>query len=667
MKKRELLTMKDYTVTDKMIKVVREDREQRYFLFFHAAVENNILKISVFPKKWILAEKKNPQFEIYISRKDNDFISYEVEACKWRTAKIDMLNFIGNTYSVRGKENYECGNSRKIVNEYLGTGNLGIKNAVLEFQYGVRKENLKKKYRSELEQIDSVMNEVPDLPKDFNKWVERNCFTEYLMYKKKGMHYEVFCTHCNQWVKVKDKPVHNMESQCPNCNTPAVYKSWNKQKGLDEVISVGIIQRLRDDTAYVLRRFNFSIERRLKYGWDTCQTYRHECVRTTLDKNFRQDECFEFGEYRYTGVRRWCYEVRGAFGYRERLYGRVRMYTPNMKKVLSKESFAKCDLKKMFYGGERKAVGPLVILQVLNRYPYLEYLQKSSLHRLVEEILCRDERPGLFENDASKIHQVLKLNKQNFKRMQEVDGDCNVLEVLQWVQCHNEKISNDNLLLIRDKGIRLGYLQVDRTSLTVERAVNLLKSQAEKMKVELEDAWTTYRDYLDMAERRGMDITDEIVCKNNRMVEYHDRYLEEENGKKNADRDAEVDEKYKEIEMDYKQNTMHFSFETEDYIIKAPEKASDITKEGRFQHHCVGASDGYLAKMVKGTTYILFLRKKCMEDRPYYTLEVKHDGEILQKRSMYNRQPNIEKINEVLTMWQKEIEKRCMEEQKAAV
>jgi len=343
------------------------------------------------------------------------------------------------------------------------------------------------------------------------------------------------------------------------------------------------------------------------------------------------------------------------------------MYTSNLKRILQREKFAKCNLKEMFLGGQRKSIDPIVRLQVLKHYPYLEYLQKSGLNRLVEEILRRNERPGLFNEYASKIHDALKLNKQNIQRLRKVDGNSDVLEVLQWTQYHDEKISDESLFFIRDSGARLDYLQVKRTNLTVERAVNLIRSQAAKMEMTEKDTWNAYKDYLDMAERRGMDITDEIVCKNNRMMEYHDRYLDEENRKNNQKRDAEVDMRFFKIAEDYEKNKRHFSFETDDYFIKVPTKASDITNEGRFQHHCVGASDTYLKKMTDGTSFILFLRKKAMPDRPYYTLEVKYDGKILQNRSMYNRQPNIEKINEVLSMWTKEVEKRCLKEQRAAI
>lgn len=100
-----------------------------------------------------------------------------------------------------------------------------------------------------------------------------------------------------------------------------------------------------------------------------------------------------------------------------------------------------------------------------------------------------------------------------------------------------------------------------------------------------------------MAEERGMDLTDEIVCRNNRMYEFHNKYLEERNRKKEEMRDREVDRKFPKIAADYEKNKGHFEYGTGELEILVPKKASEITREGRIQHHCVGASDRYMESM----------------------------------------------------------------------
>ena len=148
------------------------------------------------------------------------------------------------------------------------------------------------------------------------------------------------------------------------------------------------------------------------------------------------------------------------------------------------------------------------------------------------------------------------------------------------------------------------------------------------------------------------------------MMEFHNRYLEEKNRSDKEKRDRSVNNKFPQIRNDYRRNLEHFEFETNEFIIMVPQRASDITKEGRLQHHCVGATDSYMTKMNERETFILFLRHKQNKNIPYYTLEVKWDGTICQFYAAYDRKPDEEHIISVLDEWKKEIHKRCLELEK---
>jgi hypothetical protein len=161
-----------------------------------------------------------------------------------------------------------------------------------------------------------------------------------------------------------------------------------------------------------------------------------------------------------------------------------------------------------------------------------------------------------------------------------------------------------------------------------------------------------------MAEARGMDITDEIVCRQPNMMEYHNRYLEEKNREKNQKRDMEVNKKYPDIRKNAKKYEERFAFQTDELEIVVPQRASDITREGRLQHHCVGASDIYMINMNTERYFILFLRRSSERDIPYYTLEVTWDGDIKQFYAAYDRQPDKEKIEKVLKKFTETVQKR---------
>ena len=49
---------------------------------------------------------------------------------------------------------------------------------------------------------------------------------------------------------------------------------------------------------------------------------------------------------------------------------------------------------------------------------------------------------------------------------------------------------------------------------------------------------------------------------------------------------------------------------------------------------------------------------------PYYTLEVKWDGSVIQWYAAYDRKPDEEKIQRVLNLWKKKVKKRILDTQK---
>jgi len=69
------------------------------------------------------------------------------------------------------------------------------------------------------------------------------------------------------------------------------------------------------------------------------------------------------------------------------------------------------------------------------------------------------------------------------------------------------------------------------------------------------------------------------------------------------------------------------------YCIRVPKNSKDICKEGTALNHCVGS---YVDKILRGETYIFFLREKKTPDDSLVTLELK-DGALTQAKGSYNR------------------------------
>ncbi|MDE5564286.1 MAG: PcfJ domain-containing protein, partial [Oscillospiraceae bacterium] len=70
--------------------------------------------------------------------------------------------------------------------------------------------------------------------------------------------------------------------------------------------------------------------------------------------------------------------------------------------------------------------------------------------------------------------------------------------------------------------------------------------------------------------------------------------------------------------------------------ICVPASAVAIVDEGKALHHCVG---GYASRHAEGKLHILFIRKDSDPDKPYFTMELSTNGNVIQVRGLKNCDP----------------------------
>ena len=256
------------------------------------------------------------------------------------------------------------------------------------------------------------------------------------------------------------------------------------------------------------------------------------------------------------------------------------------------------------------------------------------------------------------VNEMIDVSKGRYRLLRKLNGDGGLIYAAQQYSGEDpyftdKEIKDLSKISGSDRKARLAKIAVEK-HLPIAHLITLLKdSPKEEMQ--------TYRDYLDMAARRGSDIHDEVIYRNKRWREFHDQYVEEINRERTQKRLREVNRRFRQIKAEAEQNREHFGWECEDYIMLVPGKASEIVQEGQRQHHCVGASNTYMDKMNTRQTFILFLRKKDKKDTPYYTIEAKYDGDILQAYSAYDKKPDWKEVDKVLKKWKTEMKKRVKE------
>lgn len=674
MKRKELSALPELTVTPAIRDAERADvpkvrdggyggkiKATEYVRFYRAAVHGDVLQVAIFTHRSVHMSNR-PLYTVFIDKNKDEHETLTQDG-KWRKCKIGYLEVDDREWGCAQKE-WDTTRERRLVNNYFNTGtNKSIYAAVNDWQVDRETRLLRQRWRSELDEIDATMSEVPELPKDLNTWIRKHAFDENMFYMKNKKRIIGYCTSCNHYVDLKEAE-HGEEGKCPRCHKKVTFRSWRKQKYVvSEKQYAGVLQKLNDDTGYILRGFTCRITWTLENEWKNPEVDVFEEYRTRLGKRFTEEEQFEWCEYKNTGVIRWCHpKCHGYYGAVER-FGRAHMYTGNLKKELKGKAFQNVNVAKLFdYGRSYKE--PSYVLRVCNRYPCLEYIQKAGLNKLADEIISSKEYSQCFDCSKKKLNEVLKLDKQRYNKLKEWNGGSNTLYLLQLEQTYGGRITKEiSEWAEKEKGVLGLETLCRRTGLNVVQQLNYIKKQMELMHMNLHDTENTYADYLNMAEDRGMDIKDDIVCRQKNMREYHDRYAEEKNAENNRKRDKEVNRKFAQIAQQYAQNTEHFALEDKNLMVVVPRRASDITAEGRKQHHCVGASDIYMKKMNEGKTYIVFLRDKKNPKTPYYTIEVGWDGDIKQWYAAYDRKPDEEKIKKVLECWKKQIKARCKKEQ----
>lgn len=105
MKKSSLLKMKNLPATEEMLAVAREDvpvkvgsgwntsYRCRYSGFARSSVEGGILKVTLYDPDAMRLGGTLPVYEIFMEKEKQQFLTYDRAHDKWRTAKIDYLEW----------------------------------------------------------------------------------------------------------------------------------------------------------------------------------------------------------------------------------------------------------------------------------------------------------------------------------------------------------------------------------------------------------------------------------------------------------------------------------------------------------------------------------------------------------------------------------------------
>ncbi|GAA5552527.1 hypothetical protein Rgna01_05070 [Mediterraneibacter gnavus] len=342
MRRGELLKLPELKVTETMRKTVREDQGNKvlrcgrapvwsatYYWFYRTKRTGTVLEIDVFTRNMILDGTAHPKYRVFLLE-ENKYYTYDNLCEKWRTAKIDNLSYMEGWGEIQ--EGYWYGDNkvwireedRKRITEFCHNGKEEPRAAIARWQsYS--------KGRKEIDEIDSEMALVPELPKDFDDFVDREVLPQYLFYDAGRKVTKGYCTHCGRKVKIRN-PHYGDVGECPFCRHPITYRSRKKGGNVHARGYAGLLQKTKE--GYVYRYFE--CYRKFRNGQKEDGGY-WERIRITYDRNLKKIHEFEYEQYKQTDWVRWCY--RDVWGYYKVVDHEAILYNRNLKQILKGTPF----------------------------------------------------------------------------------------------------------------------------------------------------------------------------------------------------------------------------------------------------------------------------------------------------------------------------------------
>lgn len=660
--------MRPLNVTKHIKKLIEADKPQKektqhfgmitkykHCLYLRCCVQNDILKVAFFFREHVKTDGKLPAYELYISRSERTFITYDRLKDRWLTSKLDRIEWPSYLYNYPVNKKWISRSGNNTIKKYLGSDEGGF-HGILLYQQGIRDAALKERYRKMTSAWDEDLAQVPATPKDWLRWVSKVGIPEnyiFYEYSKKGAE-TGYCSHCDKEVPIK-APRFNKEAHCPRCRRKIWYKSYGKAGNIfTDQHPMYLIQRCKD--GFVARVFwGERVHRKGEHR--TPQVIEHEIRRAIFDKKGKPLRAYYMGMFRQREYRWIPCDNLGPEAYyyhdrKGRVYGKT---LPNLAKNELKHTGL---VETIFW---RPIIDPERYLAVYDRVPHIEQIAKANLPCLLRE--CLDHfssiRPYVYGTGDYSLTKLLGIDAHELKRLRLNNGGFKFLDWLRHEKMTGVAIPDEVITWFCDKNLSLKKLEFIIKKMSPVQIQNYIQRQMQELGESCDAIINTWSDYLSMAKSLKMDTNDAIIFRVRKLRQRHDELVARCQEKELHIQAGEILEKYPHVDEICESLKAKYEFADKDYTVVAPTGVLDILLEGNDLHHCVGSSERYWERIERRETYVLFLRRSSEVDKAYYTLEIEPNGTVRQKRTMYDRQlEDIEDATKFLAKWQKAVAER---------
>lgn len=529
----------------------------------------------------------------------------------------------------------------------LGTMQSEIREAAWRCRQRAREKNIRHRLRG-----------LPPLPKDMADWLARDVVPAYFFYdyQKRKTVKKGICSACRQEIELTD--VHyNDNDVCPRCGRLLTMKSNGRRGILSDRVTASILQKHGKNELII--RVVKAYSTWFKNGEQVISW--HEKTRILIGQ--AEDGSISTEVYHDSneslGITPWKHgypPVMYLYGYNFNAETCGAVYERNLDRVLAGTPWQYCQLKKFYIDFHRENMEVLPYLKAYLEHPRLEHLIKVGFLNLASDLVYRPDYEKTLDECQNRTHQILRVQAEDVPFLLDLDINMKKLRVFQEYCKMNLRGRQELLRWQLQRQVTFDMLQILQYT-TVHKMIRFLERQystlaeSETQPVparysSMQDVVREYHDYLEMCVKEQYDMKNSFVLFPRSLQEAHDKVVRRIKQKADAKmrRDFKVACRRIMSQLDYEKDGMKIVY---------PQTPGDLVAEGNALHHCVGT---YADRVARQECIILFLRKCEEENKPFYTIEVRH-REVVQVRGAENKgaTPEVEKF---ISQWEKAVLKR---------
>lgn len=486
-----------------------------------------------------------------------------------------------------------------------------------------------------------LIQSLPGLTEEEQKKINR-CFTPYIFFRRDGKEYRCYCTRCDREFTARTA-FHNELRYCPNCGDSFLAKgAYYSQKNLTEQINITLFRRHRGKVIALNFRAAKAYAGHPWSKWENRYYKGRDFQRMPdifLDYRtlyiWQKGKAARYQNEQTYGSHGWVQTLSPSKTPIRQALPSGGMYTSGYAHFYINQTIP--GLSKLFRYVPMEKAGDFDLCAFLSAYalyPILEFVMKAGLDTLAKDLIWRGKKNYRLCDWTALTPRAFFRNRLNAAEIREmIEGKHGPDTVLQYIR-YRDSGKRCPMAQVMELGKINEYIpRYRKAPLTPEEFDRIAKYLRTHSSTPDRQGFHFYADYLDMAEGLGFDLDQKNVRFPRDLFAAHDNALALRKDKLIRDEAARLraqEEAYEKLKKKYRRTFGAFRFPG--VIVRVPENAEEIIREGAALEHCVGS---YAARHLRGETTILFLRRPEEPDKPWFTLEVR-DGKLLQCHGFKN-------------------------------